>query len=109
MQQYMTVQGDTFDLIAYNILGSEKYMRNLILANRQYVDTLVFSSGIILNIPEIKTDDVSNIPSWRTASGSGGVDITAELGLEADSDYDEDEEELEDEDADVDDDEEWED
>ncbi len=108
MEQYMTIQGDTFDLIAYKVLGSEKYMRNIILANRQYVDTLVFSSGTILNIPEVQLDDVSNLPSWRTASGSSGIDVAAELGLESDSDYDEDDEELEDN-EDMDDDEEWED
>ena len=108
MEQYMTIQGDTFDLIAYKVLGAEKYMRNLILANRKYVDTLVFSSGTILNIPEIKMDDVSNLPSWRTASGASGIDVTAELGLKSESDYDEDDEDLED-DEDMDDDDEWED
>ena len=30
---YTTIQGDTWDLIAYKLYGEEKYMKNLIEAN----------------------------------------------------------------------------
>ena len=33
---YTTIQGDTWDLIAYKLYGEEKYMKNLIEANEEY-------------------------------------------------------------------------
>lgn len=68
MQIYITIQGDTFDIIAKKFYGNEKYIKELILANENYVNILIFPSGIILNIPdiEINTSDTKNsdLP-WR--------------------------------------------
>lgn len=35
---YTTIQGDTWDLIAYKLYGEEKYMKNLIEANWPLLD-----------------------------------------------------------------------
>lgn len=49
---YTTIQGDTWDLIAYKLYGSEKYMKNLIEANWPLLEVLVFSSGTVINVPD---------------------------------------------------------
>ena len=42
---YYTEAGDTWDKIAYDKYGSEKFMQQLILANWDKLDVLVFSDG----------------------------------------------------------------
>lgn len=51
---YKTIQGDTWDLIAYKLFGSEKYMKNLIEANWPLLDVLIFPSGIELTVPDLR-------------------------------------------------------
>ena len=53
MNIYKTIQGDTWDLIAYKLFGNEKYMENLIIANWEFLDVLVFSSGTTLIVPDL--------------------------------------------------------
>lgn len=70
MSTYMTAQGDTWDLIAYTVLGAEKYMKDLIEANLHLSHTLVFSAGtelVIPDIPETRTDD---LPFWHSDDNS---------------------------------------
>lgn len=64
--EYMTKQGDTFDLIAKYIYGDEKFFTNLIQENYKHRDTVVFSSGVKLKVPDIDTTQQAktNIP-WR--------------------------------------------
>lgn len=62
---YMTSQGDTWDLMAYNLYGAEKYMRYLIEANWPLLDMLVFPSGIKINVPDIPEDAAEDVPFWR--------------------------------------------
>lgn len=63
---YTTIQGDTWDLIAYKLYGSEKYMKNLIEANWPLLEVLVFSSGTVLNVPDIPEDSDEDAPFWRS-------------------------------------------
>lgn len=49
---YKTVQGDTWDNLAYDIYGSEKLMYLLIAANPRYANIIKFKSGIQLVIPQ---------------------------------------------------------
>lgn len=65
METYTTIQGDVWDLIAYKLYGDEKYMKNLIEANWQYIDVVVFSSGIVLNVPDIQDEEIEDMPFWR--------------------------------------------
>jgi len=64
--EYTTIQGDMWDSISKNIYGNEKYVKELMEANKGYLSTLVFSAGIVLNVPEIITEDeTNNLPPWR--------------------------------------------
>ena len=65
---YTTKQGDQFDYIAWKVLGSCNYVETLINANRQYLDTFIFSAGVELTIPDIEEEQkVSVLPPWRRA------------------------------------------
>ena len=67
MDTYKTIQGDTFDLISKKIYGNESYFIKLIEANQEYVNTVIFPSGIVLNIPDIDMTTEQTISSapWR--------------------------------------------
>lgn len=63
---YTTKSGDTFDLIAFNELGSCKYVEKLINANRKYVDVYIFDAGTQLIIPDIDDEKKERrLPAWR--------------------------------------------
>ena len=66
MTKYTTCAGDTWDLIAYRLLGSCKYTELLINANRQFVDVFIFPAGVELNIPDITQEESAkvNVPPW---------------------------------------------
>ena len=49
---YTTRQGDTWDILAHDIYGSEKLMHILIAANPTHANTIVFTAGTQLIIPE---------------------------------------------------------
>jgi hypothetical protein len=65
---YTTIQGDMWDLIAYNQLGDELYMDDLIAANIDYRETVVFEAGIELTIPTVSTAVGSSLPPWKQTS-----------------------------------------
>jgi phage tail protein X len=67
MLTYTTKSGDTFDIIAKRKLGKEKYTKELMEANNDYIDYVIFPAGIELEIPEIKKESSSGIqaPPWR--------------------------------------------
>lgn len=80
---YMTKQGDTWDLMAYDLYGSEKYMRYLLEANWPLLDTLVFSSGTRVLVPELPEETDEDRPFWRTGgSGDGYYSPVEEAGDE---------------------------
>lgn len=62
---YTTKSGDTWDTIAYEILGDCRYTEDLINANREYLTTFIFSAGVKLKIPEIEKKKTKNLPLWR--------------------------------------------
>ena len=65
MKTYKTKSGDMWDSIAKEQMGSEKYMSLLVAANENYSKTIIFSAGIILNIPDIKEEIPQYVPPWR--------------------------------------------
>ena len=70
MSIYKTIQGDTWDSIAYAQLGSEKHTHLLIEANLAYRDVYIFTDGVVLNIPNINTDMATvKLPPWKRVSG----------------------------------------
>lgn len=63
---YSTIQGDTFDLIAFNLWGTEKLMHKLIEANPDHKDTVFFSAGVKLNVPDVETPiEKGPVPPWQ--------------------------------------------
>lgn len=65
MRQYKTVQGDTWDGIAFKIYGSEYRMIALMDANTEQIDTAVFSAGVVLHVPEVETPIPVALPPWK--------------------------------------------
>ena len=64
MATYKTIQGDTFDGIAFKLWGEEKYMKALIQANLDYADVLIFSPNVELVVPEVE-EESDPLPFWR--------------------------------------------
>lgn len=65
---YTTVQGDTWDGVAYKILGDEKYLTALMNLNFNCRNFVIFPSGIELKLPEIEVSTDSykeKLPPWK--------------------------------------------
>lgn len=71
---YTTIQGDTWDNIALAVYGSEKHADFLMQNNYPFLDILVFSSGTILNIPELPESKNQSLPAWRTTKNNLAYD-----------------------------------
>ncbi|GAV21614.1 tail protein X [Carboxydothermus pertinax] len=65
MREYITVQGDTWDIIALKVYGSEMYMTKLIEANPEHRETVFFSANVKLKVPEIETPIPTTLPPWK--------------------------------------------
>ena len=68
MTTYITVQGDTWDLIAlrmYPKIGAEKLMDILLEANPDYMHTVIFPANVALNIPDVDVPIISSLPAWK--------------------------------------------
>lgn len=64
MASYVTKQGDTWDKIAYETLGSEYLLPLLLDANSKHRKVVIFSGGITLTIPDVDTSEVTERPDW---------------------------------------------
>lgn len=62
---YTTTQGDTWDIIALKVYGSEKYMSHLLKSNPKHINTMFFSSGVEIICPDIESDIIDNLPPWK--------------------------------------------
>lgn len=66
MRTYTTVSGDTWDVIAKKVYGDEKKVQEIMEANTDYLDVVIFSAGITLNVPEIEQTSTSEyLPPWK--------------------------------------------
>lgn len=65
MRQYTTIQGDVWDGISFKIFGDERYSVDLMTANPEKIKTVVFSGGIVLNVPEIPVPASASLPPWK--------------------------------------------
>jgi phage tail protein X len=63
--KYTTVQGDTFDMLAYRAYADEFKAHYIIQANPDYANVLVFDTGIILTIPILTKSAASSLPPWK--------------------------------------------
>lgn len=69
---YTTLQGDTWDGIAYRLWGEERHMHTLMALNPDHMDTLIFSAGITLRLPDLapaSRDKTSQLPPWFATAG----------------------------------------
>ncbi|GIQ69264.1 phage tail protein [Xylanibacillus composti] len=65
MFRYTTMQGDTWDGISYKLYQTEAYMSELMTANPDHIRTVVFSAGIVLQVPEIAAPQAEQLPPWK--------------------------------------------
>lgn len=62
----MTMQGDTWDMIAWRECGSEKYAEMLLNANRHLIETQVFEAGVTVTIPTVESGLKEVAAPWIT-------------------------------------------
>ena len=62
---YTTESGDTWDYVAYKKLGSESYANKLMETNREYINTTIFSAGVVLQLPTITAASTTALPPWK--------------------------------------------
>ncbi len=68
MRTYTTISGDMWDSISFKVYGSTIYTGKLMAYNSEYLpDNYVFPAGIVLRVPEIKTnyETLPMLPPWR--------------------------------------------
>lgn len=61
---YTTVLGQTWDMIAKEVYGSEKHADFLMENNPEKLHMFVFSSGEVLKVPEL-LEKAEELPPWR--------------------------------------------
>jgi len=70
IKTYETVQGDTWDSIAFKFYNDENYADELMKANPDKIEWFVFEAGVVLNIPDIMYIEAKRLesafPEWRT-------------------------------------------
>lgn len=64
MSSYTTVLGQTWDMIAKEVYGNEKHADFLMENNPEKLHIFVFSSGEVLNTPELP-ERAGQLPPWR--------------------------------------------
>lgn len=68
MASYITIQGDTWDAIAYRLWGKEYLMNELLSVNPEHADVILFCAGVVLAVPEIELSGhispVTELPPW---------------------------------------------
>lgn len=69
MKKYTTVQGDKWDSIAFNQMGTTDHTDKLMNANTKYRDIFIFPAGIVLEIPEASERNYDDLPPWKRVGG----------------------------------------
>lgn len=64
--EYVTGYGDTFDSIAFRFYYGEELSSEIIKANPDYADVLIFEDAVTLKIPVFEQVTVpETLPPWR--------------------------------------------
>jgi hypothetical protein len=67
--QYETILGDEWDGIAHKVYGDrvkgEMLMHLLLAANHQHRETVIFGSGVVLDVPPSPVGRISTLPPWK--------------------------------------------
>lgn len=76
MRVYTTIQGQTWDQIAYEVYGNEYMCDKIMDLNREKLDTFIFPAGIKLILPDeeniIRQSVPSDYPAWRAMLNAKG-------------------------------------
>lgn len=71
---YETIQGDTWDVISKKMYDSEYHTDILIKANAKHADTVIFSSGVLLEVPVFDTiQQFADLPPWKRGDSNAGA------------------------------------
>jgi phage tail protein X len=62
---YTTKSGDTWDMIAKEVYGSEYHADVLMASNQEQIETFSFSAGTELSTPELKEEQDGLTPVWK--------------------------------------------
>ncbi|MNP55752.1 Phage Tail Protein X [compost metagenome] len=62
---YKSVQGDTWDSIAFKLYGDEYLMTLLISANPKLAQTVIFSGNVAVTVPDKPADVSDTLPPWK--------------------------------------------
>lgn len=62
---YTTKSGDTWDVIAKEVYGSEYHADALMAANPEHIDTFRFSAGVVLKTPTVEDARAGTLPPWK--------------------------------------------
>ncbi|MDR2056139.1 MAG: tail protein X [Desulfovibrio sp.] len=67
-REYRAIQGDAWDSIAYRLWGEERYMADIIAANPDHADILIFPAGVVLALPDVDVSarPLTTLPPWVT-------------------------------------------
>lgn len=65
MDTYITKSGDTWDVIAKRVYGSEYHADLLMAANPTLLDTFFFSVGTALRVPALEEKRDGMLPPWK--------------------------------------------
>ena len=62
---YITIQGDAWDAIAYRLWGEERFFMDLVAANPEHLDMVIFPAGVELRIPPAPERVIrQELPPW---------------------------------------------
>ena len=62
---YVTRQGESWDGISQDFYGTPHRMAELVQANPQYMDLLLFDYGVRLRIPLLEDKSSASLPPWK--------------------------------------------
>lgn len=65
MREYVTIQGDTWDGIAFKLYGDESQFVQIMNCNTVHINTVIFSAGVKLHVPEAQPQTATNLPPWK--------------------------------------------
>jgi len=63
--EYITMNGDTFDILALDAYNEETKAHLIIQANPEYSNVLIFDAGVKLKIPIIEVTAAATLPPWK--------------------------------------------
>lgn len=87
---YTTVQGDTWDKIAYDQLDDHLLMDQLLQANLPLIDIAIFPAGVEITIPDVSDDSADTSSDSSLLPDYSAEDLPDDSDADDDTDYEED-------------------